>query len=317
MMFKKSKYPINKEFFPYSMFTPPISDKFTAFARMGMKVPGFFRKDKEAEVISRFIPGYKGQEIELFAIKPRNVNGLLPCFIDIHGGGFVLDAGPSHYYMALQYAKGASCIVVFVRYRLAPSYKFPVPQEDCYAAYKWVVENAIELGIDSEHIGIGGDSAGGALAVNVCMMIRDREELPLPKYQLLIYPWLDGRNTSESYKKYTDTPMWNSELSRRVGPMTRESENEIPKEYSSPVEADSFKNLPEAYIEVAEFDCLHDDGVYYAELLKKEGIEVEFHETRGTMHGFDTKYTAPTSKMMVEKRIQYIRKMNAFSSLQK
>ena len=77
----------------------------------------------------------------------------------------------------------------------------------------------------------------------------------------------------------------------------------------SPVEVESFEGLPPAYIETAEFDCLHDDGILFGELLKKEGIDVELYETKGTMHGFDTKLKAPTSKEMIKNRIRYIRRM--------
>ena len=67
--------------------------------------------------------------------------------------------------------------------------------------------------------------------------------------------------------------------------------------------------MPPAYIEVAEFDCLHDDGELYAKLLKDAGIDVEYHETKGTMHGFDTMINAPTSQEMIRKRVEYMRKM--------
>ena len=67
--------------------------------------------------------------------------------------------------------------------------------------------------------------------------------------------------------------------------------------------------LPPAYIEVAEFDCLHDDGLLFKELLEKENIPVEYHEIKGTMHGFDTKYKAPTSIEAMNKRIAFINKM--------
>ena len=77
------------------------------------------------------------------------------------------------------------------------------------------------------------------------------------------------------------------------------------------MEADSHADLPSAYIEVAEFDCLHDDGVLYAQLLRDNGISVEFHEAKGTMHGFDTVFNAPTSQAMLKKRTAYIRQMFA------
>ncbi|MBQ9083706.1 MAG: alpha/beta hydrolase fold domain-containing protein, partial [Clostridia bacterium] len=53
------------------------------------------------------------------------------------------------------------------------------------------------------------------------------------------------------------------------------------------MEADSFEGLPPAYIETAEFDCLHDDGSLYANKLRAAGVEAVLNETKGTMHGFD------------------------------
>ena len=152
-------------------------------------------------------------------------------------------------------------------------------------------------------------STGGTLAVTSCMMARDRGAKVKPLFQLLIYPWLDDRNISDSYLKYDDTPMWNSSMSRSVGPLTNPDPSATSLAYRSPVEADSFEDLPPAYIEVAEFDPLHDDGIYYAGLLRDEGISVELHETKGTMHGFDTKVKAPTTQKMLKLRTEFIKKM--------
>lgn len=305
----RTKYPISKEFFPFNKFVPPMSRKFVLLAQKHMKTPKLLWKDPALDVRSQMIPGYRGDEIKVFIISPKNLPTPAPCLVNFHGGGFVFEGYNSHYQMAMAYAKGARCKVIYVRYRLAPKHPFPVPQEDCYAALCWVYDHAEELGIDRNRIGVCGDSAGGTLSVISCMMARDRGAAARPAFQLLVYPWLDGRNCSESYKKYTDTPMWNSTLSRKVGPIINPDPASIPLAYRSPVEAESHAALPPAYIEVAEFDCLHDDGVLYARLLRDNGIPVEFHEAKGTMHGFDTVFNAPTSQKMIAKRIAYIRRM--------
>ena len=53
------------------------------------------------------------------------------------------------------------------------------------------------------------------------------------------------------------------------------------------------------------------DGLYH--LLRKEsmgkGVRVEFHEVKGTMHGFDTVFHAPTTQKMIACRIAYIKRM--------
>lgn len=305
----KTKYPISKEFFPFNRFAPPMSRRFVQLAQKHMKTPKFLWKDPQLEVQSRMIPADQGGEIELFILTPKGLTEPAPCLLHIHGGGFVFEGSSGHFRLAMAYAKEARCKVVFVRYRLAPKHPFPVPQEDCYAALCWVVDHADELAIDRERIGITGDSAGGTLTVTTCMMARDRGAAVQPLFQLLVFPWLDGRNNSESYRRYTDTPMWNSTLSKKVGPIMNPDPTSTPLAYHSPVEADNFSHLPPAYIEVAEFDCLHDDGVLYAELLKEAGIEVVFHEAKGTMHGFDTVWKAPTTQRMVAKRIAYIKQM--------
>jgi len=240
---------------------------------------------------------------------PRGLSAPAPCLIDFHGGGFVFEAAWYQYRFAMHYAKQARCIVALVRYRLAPAFPFPYPQEDCYSAARWIHECADELGIDRSRIGFCGDSAGGTLTATSCMMLRDRNAQLEPLFQLLIYPWLDNRYESESYRKFTDVPMWNSSKTQLVSPLINPNPAATPLAYRSPVEAESFAGLPPAYIEVAEFDSLHDDGVLYAQLLRDAGISVELHETSGTIHGFDAKTKAPTTQQMLAKRVGFMKRM--------
>jgi len=302
-----AKYQIRKEFFPFSFFSPPISKKFLAMAVPNMKTPKFIFKDKELDMSHHEIKSYGGEQIECFLMSPKATKENAPCLIYIHGGGFVLAAAGYHYKNAMRYAKDAACKVVFVNYRLAPQNAHPVFFEDCYAAMCWAYGNAEMLGIDTARIGIGGDSAGAALAVGVCMMARDRKHPVKFVFQMLPYPFLDARNNSESCKKYTDTPMWNSSLSSRIAPMTKAHQSRPDYVYYSPVEAESFEGLPPAYIETAEFDCLHDDGILYAEQLRKAGIEVVLNETKGTMHGYDIVQRSPITKASLETRIQFMK----------
>lgn len=304
-----SRYPISKEFFPFSLFTPPISEKFLKIAASNMKVPKWIYKDKKLDVSPYEIKSYDGEKIECFLMSPKAVKDEAPCLIYIHGGGFVLSAAGYHYKNAMHYAKELGCKVVFVNYRLAPEHPFPAFFEDCYASFCWVYDQAGELGIDRSHIGIGGDSAGSTLAVGVCLMARERNHPVKFRFQMLPYPFLDARNESRSAKRFTDTPMWNSSLSERIGPMTKVDRDHPNYIWYSPVEAASYEGLPPAYIETAEFDCLHDDGILYARLLRDAGIEVVVNETKGTMHGFDIVTKAPTTLAAMEQRIAFMKRM--------
>lgn len=302
------KYPIKKEFFPWNLFAPPISEKFLALAVPHMKPPKFLWRDAELEVSTYQIPCSDGDSITCFVLSPNELSAKSPCLIYLHGGGFVLEAAGYHYRNAIRYAKELGCKVVFPLYRLAPQHPHPIFFEDCYSTLCWVYAHAEQLQIDTERIGIGGDSAGSTLAVGVCLMAKERKHPVKFLFQMLPYPFLDARNNSESCKRFTDTPMWNSTLSDRIAPMTRVGKSAPSYVWYSPVEADSFDELPPAYIETAEFDCLHDDGILYAKLLVEAGIEVSLNQTKGTMHGFDIATRAPTTLEAMEQRIAFMKR---------
>ena len=301
------KYAISREFFPWNLFAPPISEKFLAMSVPHMKPPKSLWRDQELNVTAHELESYDGERINCFVLSPKNLPAKAPCLIYLHGGGFVLEAAGYHYTNAMRYAKEVGCKVVFPLYRLAPQHPFPAFFEDCYAAFAWAYDHAEELGIDVDRIGIGGDSAGSTLAVGVCLMARQRNHPVKFRFQMLPYPFLDARNESQSARRFTDTPMWNSTLSKKVGPLIDPCKDALPQAYRSPVEAADHADLPPAYIETAEFDCLHDDGVLYAKLLRNAGVEVQLHETQGTMHGFDTVFGAPTSQRMIAQRIAFMR----------
>ena len=85
-----AKYKIKREFFPFSHFTPPISEKFLAMAVPHMKTPKSIFKDKELDVSCHEIESYDGAQIECFLMSPKSPGDNAPCLIYIHGGGFVL-----------------------------------------------------------------------------------------------------------------------------------------------------------------------------------------------------------------------------------
>ena len=71
-----------------------------------------------------------------------------------------------------------------------------------------------------------------------------------------------------------------------------------------PLEAVDFRKLPPAYIEVEEFDCLHDEGVRYWERLLRAGVPARLEDVKGTFHGFDVLTDTMISRRMLRIRAE-------------
>lgn len=303
------QYPLHKDFSKYSLMYPPISKATLPFIRFAQNLlPKNISSDSTTTVTKVFIPVSSSANIQALLYSPSAIGDHAPCLIYYHGGGFMLEAAPYHYALAKEYATQILCKILFVSYRLAPKHPFPTPVKDCFTALKWTIKNAAELGIDLNRLAVGGDSAGGNLAASVALMARDKLSIRLCG-QMLIYPVIDRRMNTESMKKYIDTPMWNSKLSNKMWKYYLPAIPPQNIQYASPIEAESLENLPAAYIETAEYDCLHDEAVEYASALKKAGINVSLHHTHGTMHGFDIALNSKIVKKHIQDRIQFMKKI--------
>lgn len=242
--------------------------------------------------------------IEIFS--PIDIEKDAPCLLFLHGGAFALPGTDHHKKLIFDYALGCACKVVYVDYRLAPQFPYPYGLEDCYSAYIWILDHAEELGIDTARIGICGDSAGGALAAALLLMLRDRS-LHMPLFHVLIYPVLDATQSTASIKKYVDTPVWNARLNERMWAIYLNGTESAGESYASPLHAESCADLPSGYIEVNEFDCLSDEAVAYFHRLTEQGIEMELVQTKGTIHGFELNYGSSYTQEIIKKRIAYMR----------
>jgi len=262
--------------------------------------------DNKVRVSRYHTPGYDGAELKTLVIEPTCSEEDLPCIVFFHGGGFMLKASNAHYKIAKMYAEKLPCKVVYTDYRLSPKFQFPIPPEDCYQTYTWVLDNTTMLHIDPSKIVIAGDSAGGTLALAVTLMARDRG-IRIPDAELLIYPATDRRMITETMKKYVDTPLWNANLSKIMWRAYLGNQHPQKIEYASPIEAESFKNFPPTYIEVAQYDALRDEGVSLYHTLQTQGIECELHEMMGACHGFETALQSNMFRECMNRRIAWLR----------
>lgn len=299
-------YPINDDFKKLKMMTFPIVE---GFAPAAEKVLGVFvnvnHSDKNVSV-EKFSINSDGTSLPCLLYSPRGKNGKLPLVVYYHGGGFIYKAAPYHYRLLKEYCHGANCMVLCVDYRNTPKYNFNQIFPDCYSTLEWAVKNADRIGADLNKFAVAGDSAGGCLAASTVLKARDEGLVNLCG-MLLVYPVLDSSVSTESMKKFVDTPVWNSILNRKMWqlylPEKADGQN---AQYVSPASASDLSHMPPTYIQTAEFDCLRDEGVAFADALKSAGNSVALDETKGTVHGFDMASHSPITACAVNNRISFL-----------
>ncbi|MCI8524524.1 MAG: alpha/beta hydrolase [Oscillospiraceae bacterium] len=231
---------------------------------------------------------------------PADAAGALPCLLYLHGGAFSYRASVHHKKLACLYAAQARCKVFFPDYHLAPKHPYPAAYQDALALYRHLTAHAGALGIDPEKIGVGGDSAGAALAALVTNRC-EQEALPLPCLQMLVYPVTDAAMETASMQKYTDTPLWNAKSTRRMWRCYGGGLDASPMHDRLP------RCIPDTYLETAEFDCLRDEGALYGEKLRAAGARVTRNDTRGTFHGYDAALGTSVAAESIRRRVSFLR----------
>jgi acetyl esterase len=183
---------------------------------------------------------------------------------------------------ALANASGAA--VVSVDYRLAPEHPFPAPLDDAETALRWLQREAAGLGVDPDRIAIAGDSAGGNLAAVVARRNRDAGGPPL-RFQLLVYPVLDGALDTASYRDFaTGYRLTAEEMAECWRGYAGDADRSDPD--LSPLRATDLSGLPPALVITAAADPLRDEGEAYAAALRAAGVDAELRRIPGTVHGF-------------------------------
>lgn len=295
-MAKYSIYNEVKKYKPLALFLSPVLlpvlNSSLALARSAVKLP------KGVKVKNIRISTTDGDIITLIMYIPDNVKPPSPALLYFYGSSYFLTRPPHIKRLTAEYALRTNAIVIDVDYRLAPKHPFPEPFYDAVSASEWVLGHTDYLGIDPKKIAIGGDSSGSTLASNVLLYYKDKDRTPF-FYQFHIYPVADARMRAESLHAF---PYWSVKLNKMMWSLYIRDEIDLPNKYAAPMEAESFKGLPDAYVEVCEYDPLRDEGLLFSEALQRDDVPVETHCVRHAFHSFDLLASSHLTKAMMETR---------------
>ncbi|WP_152227746.1 alpha/beta hydrolase [Pseudomonas sp. SCB32] len=206
-----------------------------------------------------------------------------PTLLYLHGGGWVLGNARSHDMICAELAAELGILVVAVSYRLAPEHPYPAALHDSLAVWRWLRSDGLDEPVDKQRMLVAGDSAGGNLSAALCLALRDGGE-PLPRAQALIYPALGNADTP-SRDSCADAPLLSrADLDNYLATyISRPADWHDP--LALPLLAPDLSGLPPAFVGVAEFDPLRDDGERYCMALREAGVDSEFFPGHGLVHG--------------------------------
>lgn len=202
--------------------------------------------------------------------------------LQLHGGGYVGSLYNKHRDMAglyLEVSGGFS--VLSVDYRVAPEHPFPAALEDAYSAYEWLLEQ----GYSAERIFLCGDSAGGGLALSLCMYLRDRKK-DMPAGIVTMSAWTDLTKSGESYEEnYECDPLFGRSKDTLIYRPDYYEQDRADNPYVSPLLGD-FAGFPPMLMQVGEYEMLLSDTLRAAKKAQEQGVEVTCHVYPGMFHVF-------------------------------
>ena len=208
-----------------------------------------------------------------------------PLLVYFHGGGWVIGDLDTHDAPCRFLAANSGIQVLAIDYRLAPEHPFPAAPEDAIAAYAWASANAAELGCDPARIAVGGDSAGANLAAVTSLQARDARLTP-PAMQLLIYPVAVADEEMPSRHTCGEGFLLSRpDMDFFEGHYLPEGVDRGDPRVSI-LRAADLGGLPPAYLAIAGFDPLRDEGVAFAERLREAGVPVSLRLHPGLVHTF-------------------------------
>lgn len=246
-----------------------------------------FKVDMSGVTMSEKTIKSDGYSIKLNIVRPAGVKGVLPVFIFIHGGGWVLGDFPTHMRMVRDLAVLSGFEGVFINYTRTPEAIYPQQINEIYAAVKWVAANGAQINADGKNMAVVGNSVGGNMTAVTSILAKERKG-PKIKLQIMMWPIVDSSFETESYKLFGKDRFLTTPTMKWMYDMYISDPQKRLDIHASPLQAtkEQLTGLPPALIQVAENDILRDGGEEYGRKLEQAGVEVTTVRYNGVIHDF-------------------------------
>ena len=206
----------------------------------------------------------------------------------VHGGGWTINSPENCARFCRDFALKNDAVVVAPDYRLAPEHKYPAANADVKLAFDWVAAHAEEIGGSPLKLYVGGDSAGGHLAVSLTLdVLADASAKVSPAGVMAFYPAVDLRGTvrRKSFDFFGEKFCLNAELMGLFVDAYAPTQSD---KNAATLLGRDFKGFPRTLIIASECDILRDEARELYSEMSQAGVPVRFVCFEGATHIYIT-----------------------------
>lgn len=221
--------------------------------------------------------------VRLEVYRPQGV-AQPPVYLNFHGGGFVVRAPEQDDHICRHLAAELGCVVLNVDYDVAPQHRFPVAPTQAQAVAWWAVYAGRKQGWDGKRIALGGQSAGGNLALGACLDLPSRIGVK-PRGVAAVYPVLDLATPPEAKPAPIANPLVSPRMARMFNAAYLPDAAARAAPLASPLAAPDLSGFAPTFLAIAEHDSLAAEAETFATRLEAAGGRVQLHREQ-LDHGF-------------------------------
>lgn len=218
----------------------------------------------------------------------------------LHGGAWCLHLPRIYARFAAALSHLTGMRVLLPEYRLAPEHLFPAGVDDCYAAYRWLLDR----GYRDRPLALAGDSAGGNLSLVTLMRARS-DGLPLPDCAALLSPATDLTWSGPSIR-------YNADLDPMFAPAAMDSLHDVyypGQDARNPRLSPLFGNwdgLPPLLFHAGSTEMLLDDSVRAHDRARQAGVVAGIEVYVGMPHVWQMIGWLPEAKRATRQVAEFI-----------